>query len=93
VLHNIYRATGTKIYNADCIIYLSTTTPHDSKLPHEARLRNTQEHDYKEKYTEAFPNLVSCREFVRVDIREVRQDGMVWIGLMWLRIGTSGGLL
>jgi hypothetical protein len=20
-------------------------------------------------------------------------DGMVWIGLMWLRIGTSGGLL
>jgi hypothetical protein len=23
----------------------------------------------------------------------VRQDGMVWIGLIWLRIGTSGGLL
>jgi hypothetical protein len=22
-----------------------------------------------------------------------RQDGMVWIGLIWLRIGTSGGLL
>jgi hypothetical protein len=22
-----------------------------------------------------------------------RQNGMVWIGLMWLRIGTSGGLL
>jgi hypothetical protein len=22
-----------------------------------------------------------------------RQDGMVWIGLVWLRIGTSGGLL
>jgi hypothetical protein len=22
-----------------------------------------------------------------------RWDGMVWIGLMWLRIGTSGGLL
>jgi hypothetical protein len=20
-----------------------------------------------------------------------REDGMVWIGLMWLRIGTSGG--
>jgi hypothetical protein len=23
----------------------------------------------------------------------VGQDGMVWIGLIWLRIGTSGGLL
>jgi hypothetical protein len=22
-----------------------------------------------------------------------RQDGMVWIGLIWLRIGASGGLL
>jgi hypothetical protein len=22
-----------------------------------------------------------------------RKDGMVWIGLMWLRIETSGGLL
>jgi hypothetical protein len=22
-----------------------------------------------------------------------RRDGMVWIGLIWLRIGTSGGLL
>jgi hypothetical protein len=22
-----------------------------------------------------------------------RQNGMVWIGLIWLRIGTSGGLL
>jgi hypothetical protein len=22
-----------------------------------------------------------------------REDGMVWIGLIWLRIGTSGGLL
>jgi hypothetical protein len=22
-----------------------------------------------------------------------RYDGMVWIGLIWLRIGTSGGLL
>jgi hypothetical protein len=22
-----------------------------------------------------------------------RQDGMIWIGLNWLRIGTSGGLL
>jgi hypothetical protein len=22
-----------------------------------------------------------------------RQDAMVWIGLIWLRIGTSGGLL
>jgi hypothetical protein len=22
-----------------------------------------------------------------------RYDGMLWIGLIWLRIGTSGGLL
>jgi hypothetical protein len=22
-----------------------------------------------------------------------REDGMEWIGLIWLRIGTSGGLL
>jgi hypothetical protein len=27
-----------------------------------------------------------------MDLRE-REDGMVWIGLIWLRIGTSGGLL
>jgi hypothetical protein len=26
---------------------------------------------------------------IRMDVR----DGMVWIGLIWLRIGTSGGLL
>jgi hypothetical protein len=24
---------------------------------------------------------------------DLRQDGMLWIGLIWLRIGTSGGLL
>jgi hypothetical protein len=24
---------------------------------------------------------------------DLRWDGMVWIGLIWLRIGTSGGLL
>jgi hypothetical protein len=23
----------------------------------------------------------------------VRQDGMVWIGSIWLRVGSSGGLL
>jgi hypothetical protein len=23
----------------------------------------------------------------------IRQDGMVWIGLIWLSIGTNGGLL
>jgi hypothetical protein len=22
-----------------------------------------------------------------------KQDGMIWIGLVWLQIGTSGGLL
>jgi hypothetical protein len=27
---------------------------------------------------------------IKIDLRE---DGMVWIGFMWLRIGTSGGLL
>jgi hypothetical protein len=26
---------------------------------------------------------------IKMDLRE----GMVWIGFMWLRIGTSGGLL
>jgi hypothetical protein len=26
-----------------------------------------------------------------MDLREM--DGMVWTGLIWLRIGTSGGLL
>jgi hypothetical protein len=24
---------------------------------------------------------------------DLRSDGMVWTGLIWLRIGTSGGLL
>jgi hypothetical protein len=24
---------------------------------------------------------------------DLRQDGMVWTGSIWLRIGTSGGLL
>jgi hypothetical protein len=24
---------------------------------------------------------------------DLREDGMVWIGLIWLRIGNSGGLL
>jgi hypothetical protein len=24
---------------------------------------------------------------------DLRQHGMIWIGLIWLRIGTSGGLL
>jgi hypothetical protein len=24
---------------------------------------------------------------------DLRDDGIVWIGLIWLRIGTSGGLL
>jgi hypothetical protein len=30
---------------------------------------------------------------MKMDRREIRWDGMVWIGLIWLRIGTSGGLL
>jgi hypothetical protein len=28
---------------------------------------------------------------IKMDLREI--GGMVWVGLMWLRIGTSGGLL
>jgi hypothetical protein len=28
---------------------------------------------------------------IKLDLREI--GGMVWIGLMWLRIGVSGGLL
>jgi hypothetical protein len=24
---------------------------------------------------------------------DLRQEGMVWTGLIWLRIGTSGGIL
>jgi hypothetical protein len=28
-----------------------------------------------------------------MDLREIGWDGVEWIGLIWLRIGTSGGLL
>jgi hypothetical protein len=30
-------------------------------------------------------------ENIKMDLREI--EGMVWIGLIWLKIGTSGGLL
>jgi hypothetical protein len=30
---------------------------------------------------------------IQMDIREIGWDGVDWIGLMLLRIGTSGGLL
>jgi hypothetical protein len=30
---------------------------------------------------------------IKVDLRERGWDGMGWIGSIWLRIGTSGGLL
>jgi hypothetical protein len=30
---------------------------------------------------------------IKMDLREVGWDGMVWTGSIWLRIGTSGGLL
>jgi hypothetical protein len=30
---------------------------------------------------------------IKMGLRERGWDGMVWIGLIWLRIGTSGGLL
>jgi hypothetical protein len=29
----------------------------------------------------------------KMDLREIGWDGVVWIGLIWLRIGTSGRLL
>jgi hypothetical protein len=30
---------------------------------------------------------------IKKDLREIGWDGVVWIGFIWLRIGTSGGLL
>jgi hypothetical protein len=30
---------------------------------------------------------------IKMDLREIAWDGVVWIGLIWLRIGTSGGFL
>jgi hypothetical protein len=30
---------------------------------------------------------------INMDLREIGRDGVDWIGLIWLRIGTSGGLL
>jgi hypothetical protein len=30
---------------------------------------------------------------IKMDLRQIGWDGMVWIGLVLLRIGTSGGLL
>jgi hypothetical protein len=30
---------------------------------------------------------------ITMDLREIGWDGVDWIGLIWLRIGTSGGLL
>jgi hypothetical protein len=30
---------------------------------------------------------------IKMDLREIGWDGVDWIGLKWLRIGTSGGLL
>jgi hypothetical protein len=36
-----------------------------------------------------------CRwvDNIKMDLREIGWDGMVWVGLIWFRIGTSGGLL
>jgi hypothetical protein len=30
---------------------------------------------------------------IKMDIREIGWDGMDWIGVIWFRIGTSGGLM
>jgi hypothetical protein len=29
---------------------------------------------------------------IKMDLREIGWDDVVWIGLIWLRMGTSGGL-
>jgi hypothetical protein len=34
-----------------------------------------------------------CVDNIKVDLREIGWDGMVWIALIWLKIGTCGGLL
>jgi hypothetical protein len=34
-----------------------------------------------------------CVDNIKMDLREIEWYGMVWIGLMWPRIGTNGGLL
>jgi hypothetical protein len=34
-----------------------------------------------------------CVDNIKIDLREIGWDGMVWTGSIWLRIGTSGGLL
>jgi hypothetical protein len=33
------------------------------------------------------------RRWVGFIIMDLRYDGMIWIGLIWLGIGTSGGIL
>jgi hypothetical protein len=30
---------------------------------------------------------------IKMDLREIRWDGVEWIGLIWLRRGASGGFL
>jgi hypothetical protein len=32
-------------------------------------------------------------ENIKIHLREIGWDGVVWTGSIWLRIGTSGGLL
>jgi hypothetical protein len=32
-------------------------------------------------------------DIIKMDLREIGWDGVVWIGLIWLRIGTVRGLL
>jgi hypothetical protein len=40
------------------------------------------------------PGTPRCRwvDNIKINLRQ-REDEVVWIGLIWLRIGTSGGLL
>jgi hypothetical protein len=32
-------------------------------------------------------------DYIKMDLREIGWDGVDWIDMIWLRIGTSGGLL
>jgi hypothetical protein len=34
-----------------------------------------------------------CVDNIKIDLREIGWEGVDWIGLIWLRIETSGGFL
>jgi hypothetical protein len=45
--------------------------------------------DWRKLHNEELHNLYSSQNIIRI----IKSRRMGWIGLMWLRIGTSGGLL